>query len=300
MSASVRSFGDALRRAVPGALRARLSQRAKARLRALLGIEPWPDLAVSHPLFRTREFRSLREAARAFDRPKPNKPVLERGHQASFVVARWFSEAGVARVFHVGYANGRYLFYLSRMGIQGGGTDLPADDTAWVELPETGLDEATRQRLLRVDFFRLTPRDLRSLWEEPAQPPVDVLFSEATFETLLPWRDGGASVPGYLAMAPGALRSLMHERFPEKLAELQDGVGNMIFIEPEPAAGGAAAVFEACAKRLPGWQSSVWAFRPPLDTLFRLSPRHPTRQTVYAFTRDARLLAALRAYADPQ
>jgi len=56
------------------------------------------------PLFRTPQYRSLRNQARAFDVEKPNKPVLERGHQASYVVARWFSEARVTTAFHVGYA----------------------------------------------------------------------------------------------------------------------------------------------------------------------------------------------------
>ncbi len=95
------------------------------------------------------------------------------------------------------------------------------------------------------------------------------------------------------------LHALMHERFPLKLVELKDSVRNMIFIEPEPGDGGAGAVFEASARRLGGLVYSVWGFRPPLDRLFRLSPRHPTRQMVYAFTRDDRLLDELRAYADP-
>ena len=44
---------------------------------------------------------------------------------------------------------------------------------------------------------------------------------------------------------------------------------------------------------------SIWRFRPPFDHLFRLSPHNPTRQVVYAFTRDASLLDGLRPYADP-
>ena len=84
-----------------------------------------------------------------------------------------------------------------------------------------------------------------------------------------------------------------------KLEELRGAVRNMVFIEPEPAAGGAGAVFQACARRLDDHTYTVWRFRPPLDHLFRLSPSSPVHQTVYAFTRDARLLDALRAYADP-
>jgi hypothetical protein len=284
---------------VPRSVRSRVPPRMKARIRAWLGLEPWPDLAVRHPLFRSPEYRRLREAARAFDVLKPNKPILERGHQTSFVLARWFAAAGVGRAFHVGYANGRHLFYLSTMGIQCGGTDLPDEDTAWVQIPDGSLDGATRRRLLRTDFFRLTRAQLDELWTEQAPAAVSLLFSEATFETLLPWRETGASVPGYLALDPGERRALMHEQFPAKLAELGDSVGNMLFIEPEPAAGGTGAVFEACARSLPDLAYSVWGFRPPLDRLFRLSPRHPARQMVYAFTRDRCLLDALRAYADP-
>ena len=288
-----------MRRCVPSSLKSRLSPRVKARLRALSGLEPWPDLAVRLPLFRTAEYRRLRDGARVFDTPKPNKPVLERGHQTSYVVACWFAAAGVTSAFQVGYANGRYLFYLTQFGIRCGGTDLPEGETAWVLLPEKGLDEATRRRLLRVNFFHLTPQDLRLAMEEAAELSVSVLFSEATFETLLPWRVGGASVPSYLSLDPRTLRSLMHERFPDKLGELKNSVRNMIFIEPEPSAGGAGEVFRACARRLPGFRASAWRFRPPFDRLFRLSPSSPTKQTVYAFTRDATLLDPLRDYADP-
>jgi hypothetical protein len=272
---------------------------AKARVRAALGIEPWPDLAVRHAMFRTPEFHALRHAARPFDIEKPNKPVLERGHQTSFVLARWFTAAAVGSAFHVGYATGRHLFYLSRAGIACGGTDLPPEDTVWVTVPEGVFDEATCRRLLRVDFFRLTRADLRSAWEGSGIERVDVMFSEATFETLLPWRAEGASVPGYLALGPQVRHSLMHERFPEKLAELGDVTRNMIFIEPEPRVGGAGAVFEACARRLPEMAFTVWRFVPPFDGLFRLTPRHPTHQVVYAFTRDPAVLDALRSFAEP-
>jgi hypothetical protein len=94
-------------------------------------------------------------------------------------------------------------------------------------------------------------------------------------------------------------QALLEHRLPDAIARLKDWARNMAFIEPEPAAGGSGAVFAACAARLPGFQYSIWTFRPPLDQLFRLSPRDPTRQTVYAFTRDGRLLEALRAYAAP-
>jgi hypothetical protein len=293
-------LGSLLRGLVPEAVRARTSQRLKARVRAILGIEPWPDLAVRHPLFRRLEYRTLREAARVFDVPRPNKPVLERGHQTSFLLACWFKAAGVRSAFQVGYADGRHLFYLSRAGITCGGTDLPPGDTAWVRIPEGSLDDPTLRRLLRIDFFRLTTTELRSVMARPGGETVDVLFSEATFETLLPWRSTGVSVPAYAVMDPGALRALMYERFPAKLEELSGSVRNMIFIEPEPDAGGAGAVFKACAMRLPGWAYGVWAFQKPFDRLFRLSPGHPTSQTVYSFTRDATLLEELRAYAIPQ
>jgi hypothetical protein len=272
----------------------------KARVRAWLGFEPFPDLAVRHPLFRSSEYRRLRESARAFDVEKPNKPVLERPHQTSYVLARWFAAAGVARAFHVGYANGRHLFYLSAMGIQCAGTDLPDESTAWVQIPERSLDAATRLRLLRKDFFELTTADLDRLWVAPAASPTTVLFSEATFETLLPWRAVGVSVPGYHTIDPRARHALMHQRFPDKVGELGAGIDNLVFIEPEPSAGMTGAVFEACARRLPGHDYSVWGFRAPLERVFRLSPGHPCRQMIYAFIRDHRLLDELRAYADPR
>src|SRR5262245_38178252 len=302
-------LGASLRRSVPTRIKARMSGRLKARVRALLGIEPWPDLAVRHPLFRTPQYRALRDQARPFDVEKLNRPVLERGHQAAYVVARWFEAARMRTAFHVGYANGRYLFYLSRMGIACGGTDLPAGETEWVDVPADALDASTRRRMLRVDFFHLDAELLRSVWSGPDETaphlrasdggtcPVDVLFSEATFETLLPWRTDGVSVASYLAMGARAREALMHERFPGVLAGLASCVRNMIFIEPEPSAGGAGAVFDACGRRVTGLDYSVWEFRPPFDTLFRLSPGSPTRQAVYAVTRDAELLGALRCYA---
>ena len=283
---------------MPEAVRTRTSPRLKARVRSILGIEPWPDLAVRHPLFRTAEYRSLREAARVFDVPRPNKPVLERGHQTSFLLARWLAAAAIGSAFQVGYADGRHIFYLSRAGISCGGTDLPPTDTTWVHIPGGSLDEATRGRLLRTDFFRLTVPEIRSAMV--CAETVDVLFSEATFETLLPWRSAGVSVTAYGQMDAAARRSLMHEAFPAKLEELAGSARNMLFIEPEPAAGGAGQVFDACAKRLGGLTYGVWAFRPPFDRLFRLSPGHPTRQVVYTFTRDAALLEPLRELAARQ
>lgn len=297
MSPARRAFGELLGRAVPRALRAQVGKRFKARVRALLGIEPWPDLAVRHPLFRTSEYQGLRAAARQFDIEKPSKPVLERGHQASYVVAKWFAAGGVRSAFHVGFANGRYFFYLQKMGIACGGVDLPTKDTLWADIPPGALDDATTRRLVRRDFLELTEADLRPLWGPGAT--VDVLFSEATFETMLPWRAEGASIPRYLTLSAGERQTLLEHRLPDAVARMKDWARNMAFIEPEPDAGDSGAVFAACAARLPGFQYSVWAFRPPLDQLFRLSPRDPTRQTVYAFTRDGRLLEALRAYAAP-
>lgn len=297
MSQPRRALGELLRRVVPPALKAQVGKRFKARVRALLGIEPWPDLAVRHPLFRTPEYQALRSAARQFDVEKPSKPVLERGHQASYVVAKWFAAAGVRSAFHAGFANGRYLFYLQKLGIACGGVDLPTEDTLWVDIPPGALDSATTRRLVRRDFLELTEGDLRPLWGPGAT--VDVLFSEATFETMLPWRPEGASIPRYLTLSVGERQALLEHRLPDAVARMKDWARNMAFIEPEPDAGDSGAVFAACAARLPGFQYSVWAFRPPLDQLFRLSPREPTRQTVYAFTRDGRLLEELRAYAAP-
>ena len=289
--------GRALRRLVPGAVRRALPAGWKARARAWLGIEPWPDLAVRHPIFRTAEYRALRARARVFDAPRPGKPVLERGHQVSYLLARWLAAAGARTVFHVGYASGRHAFYLEAAGVRCAGTDLPEAETGWATVPGGALDAAAGGRLLRVDFFALTATQCRGVWGTPAS--ADVLLSEATFETMLPWRASGVSVAKYADLDAEARRALLHERLPAKLAELADGARSIVLIEPEPDAGGAGAVFRACAARLPAFDASVWMFRPPFDTLFRLSPHHPARQAVYAFVRDPGLLAPLRAYAQP-
>jgi hypothetical protein len=266
----------------------------------VLGLEPWPDLAVRHPLFRSPEYRALRTAARGFDVPSPHKPVLERGHQTAYLVSRWLAAAGVRTAFHVGYASGRYLFYLSRLGIRAGGVDLPPEETDWARIPQGLLDEGTRSRLLSADFLDMTAAQLRSVWGA-ADLPIGVLFSEATFETMLPWRDRerGVSVSKYGAMDGDALARLVAHALPARLADLAPSVESFAFIEPEPGAGGAGQIFERCAERLPGLRFRVWGFRPPLDSLFRLSPRLPTRQAIYTFVRDDRLTDALRAYADP-
>ena len=276
-----------------------MSSRLRARLRSVLGVDPWPDLAVRHPLFLTAEYRTLREAARGFDVQLAHKPILERGHQTAYVVARWLAAAGMRNAFHIGYASGRYLFYLSRLGVRAGGVDLPGDQTDWARIPEGALDAQTRARLVSADFLELTPEQLRSAWG--AELPVDVAFTEATFETLLPWRprDRGVSVAKYRALEPAALSSLVAEALPARLVSLSPWIDNYLFIEPEPAAGGSGALFQRCAERLADHHYGVWTFRPPLDSLFRLSPHLPTRQTIYALVRDDRLTTALREYADP-
>lgn len=287
-------FGRLLRRLTPAPLKALVPVRSRARLRAWMGLEVFPDLAVRHALFRSTEYRALRRAARVYDEPKRGKPVMERPHQASYVVGRWLAAAGVGSVFHVGYASGRYLFYLSVLGITAGGTDLPAAETYWTERVAGRLDPAVARRLLVRDFLDLRPNDIQAAWETT---PIGVCFSEATFETLLPWREGRASVPKYGEMDADARRRLMRDRFPEKVAELATCFRNFAFIEPEPSAGGAGAVFDACARRLPGFDYGVWMFRPPLDQLFRLTPRSPVRQAVYTYTRDPQLVETLAVYA---
>ena len=294
-SSAAAPLGRRLLAWVPAPLKRRLSVTLKARGRALLGIEPWPDLAVRHPLFREECYRRLRADAAHFDVEKPNKPALERGHQTSYLLARWLANAGVKTAFQVGYANGRYLFYLSRMGIACGGTDLPERDSPWTSIPRGALDETVERRLLELDFFALTPGAMRAGFDHLA--PLDVLFTEATFETLLPWRASGVSVPKYAALDRERLDRLCHEALPAKLAELAGSVRNILLIEPEPDAGGAGAVFETCARRLPDLGFGVWRFWPPFDRLFRLSPGHPTEQTVYAYVRDPVLTDVLGAYA---
>jgi hypothetical protein len=297
-SAGSRRFARHVASWVPVSVKRHLSVAWKARARALFGIEPWPDLSVRHPLFREARYRALRREAARFDVEKPNKPVLERGHQTSYLVARWLSDAGIRTAFQVGYANGRYVFYLSQMGIECGGTDLPAGETAWTAIPAGALDAPIRKRLLEVDFFDLTPSQLVASSSRGHDQPLDVLFTEATFETMLPWRSTGVSVPKYAAMKPEELRALLEEKLPEKLAELASSVRNVVLIEPEPAAGGAGRVFEMCARRLTGLQHGVWRFRAPFDRLFRLSASFPTEQVVYTYVRDSRVTETLGAYAE--
>jgi hypothetical protein len=112
VSALLTGAGRLLRRRAPASLKKLLPVGARARLRAWFGLDVWPDLAVRHPLFRRAEYRALRDAARVFDVAKEHKPIRNRPHQTSYLLARWFADAGVASAFHVGYASGRYLFYL--------------------------------------------------------------------------------------------------------------------------------------------------------------------------------------------
>jgi hypothetical protein len=288
--------GEFIRQCLPASLKARVPVRFRAWARAKLLGEPWPDLAIRHPLFRTADYKALRKTATTFDRfRKPYKPPIERGHQASYFVAQWFTEASVNSVFHAGYSNGRYLFYLLQRGIDCGGTDLELTEAPENEVPGDVFGERVLRRLLRVDFFGLGIDHLRSSWDKL---PIDVLFTEATFETLVPWRKQGFSVLKYRAARPEVLHGLLYERLPAKLGELRECFRNMVFIEPEPSAGGAGEVFARCARRLPDFEYSVWRFRPPFSQLFRLSPSEPTLQAVYAYTRDSALLSPLRAYCD--
>jgi hypothetical protein len=297
-SAGSRRFARQVASWVPASVKRHLSIGLKARARALFGIEPWPDLSVRHPLFREPRYRALRRDAARFDVEKPNKPILERGHQTSYLVARWLSDAGVKTAFQVGYANGRYVFYLCRMGIECGGTDLPARETEWTAIPSGALDAPIRKRLLEADFFDLTPSQVLAGFSRGNDQPLDVLFTEATFETMLPWRSTGVSVPKYAAMSPEALRALLEEKLPAKFAELTACVRSIVLIEPEPGAGGAGRVFEMCARRLTGLHYGVWRFRAPFDRLFRLSASFPTEQVVYAYVRDSRVTETLGAYAE--
>src|SRR5262249_38632313 len=154
----------------------------------------------------------------------------------------------VPSAFHVGYANGRYLYYLTRMGIRAGGTDLPPSETEWTRIPPGVLDEDTLGRLLATDFFDLTPDQVRSAWGDAAVP-IGVLFSEATFETVLPWGEHGISVPRYPTRGAEARSRLMSERLRGQLVALAPCFENLVFIEPEREAGGAGEVFARCASR---------------------------------------------------
>jgi hypothetical protein len=298
MKSFVRALGQGLRRVVPPALKASVPVSLKARVRALLGLDPWPDLAVRHLLFRSRRYRAMREAATAFDVYRRSyKPVIQRGHQTSFLLADWFVRGGVKSVFHVGYASGRYVFYFLRAGIDAGGTELSSKDAPTVEVPLDLFPAAAQARLARQDFFEFTPARVREIWGDPGAFPLGVLFTEATLETLMPWRMKGFTNPKYGQAPPEVRETILFQQLPGKLLELQSCFRNMIFIEPEPEAGGAGEVFDACARALVVFEYSVWKFRPPFDQLFRLSPSQPTQQAVYAYTRDPMLLTVLGEYA---
>ena len=144
--------------------------------------------------------------------------MLERGHQTAYVVSRWLASAGMRSALHVGYASGRYLYYLSRAGVRAGGVDLPPAETSWTDVPPGLLDPGTCARLVSADFLDLAPEQLRAAWGA-ADLPIDVAFSEATFETLLPWRPraAGVSVPRYRAMDSGALARLVEDALPARL-----------------------------------------------------------------------------------
>lgn len=300
MRSFTRAIGLALRRCIPQGLRAWVPVSLKAQTRALLGLDPWPDLAIRHSLFTTPQYRAVRQAAGPFDRyRKPYKPVIERGHQVSYLIGNWFVQSGVQSVFHAGYSNGRYLFYFRRMGLECGGTELPLAEAPSTEVPGEIFDSETLGRMLRIDFFELTPAHIERIGWTPERFPAAVLFTEATFETLIPWRLQGFSVAKYASMNLAARELLLRERLPAKLCALKDCFRNVIFIEPEPDAGGAGEVFDACAGQLSEFRYSVWRFRPPFDRLFRLSPTQSTTQAVYAYTRDPALLDPISAYADP-
>src|SRR3990172_6202005 len=179
MKSVTATVGEVLRRCVPGALKAQIPVSLKARARAILGIEPWPDLAIRHPVYRTPEYRALRAEAAPFDRfRKAYKPPIERGHQVSYLVARWFAQSGIRSAFHAGYSNGRYLFYFSKTGIDCGGTELPLAEAPETEVPVEMFSTVVRRRMLRRDFFELRPEDLQTLWPAPGHLPLDVLFTE--------------------------------------------------------------------------------------------------------------------------
>ena len=72
---------------------------------------------------------------------------------------------------------------------------------------------------------------------------------------------------------------------------------NIIFIEPEPDAGGAREVFRRCADRLPDLKYTVWNFEPPFDRLFRLTPYETAREAIYAYTEDPKILTPLHRFA---
>src|SRR5439155_12625094 len=127
------------------------------------------------------------------------------------------------------------------------------------EVPENAVparvfEERVLRRLLRVDFFELGADHLRATW---SGLPIDMLFTEATFETLVPWRKQGFTVVKYRTAQPEVRHGLLYEGLPARLGALRECFRNMVFIEPEPTAGGAGEVFERCARRLPDFEYSI-------------------------------------------
>ena len=64
LSRQRRVFGEVVRRRTPDWVKRLLSVRAKATARAVLGIEPWPDLAVRQDLNRVMMWMSCGAAKR--------------------------------------------------------------------------------------------------------------------------------------------------------------------------------------------------------------------------------------------
>jgi hypothetical protein len=211
-------------------------------------------------------------------------------------VARWLSDAGVTSAFQVGYANGRYLFYLSRLGIACGGTDLPARETEWTAIPKGALDAPVTGRLLEVDFFDLTPSQVSAGCGAARQQPLDVLFTEATFETMLPWRTTGVSVPKYAAMSRKRSTNCCRRSCRRS----------------SPSSSAACAASSHRSSR--GWRRRprVRVVRQAIARLFlrrvaisssvrsalRLSASSHTQQVVYAYIQDRRLTDVHGAYAE--
>jgi hypothetical protein len=150
------------------------------------------------------------------------------------------------------------------------------------------VDAGSLADFLEADFD-LTPPQV-SAGCAARQQPLDVLFTEAMFETMLPWRDG-VSVP-VRGHEPRSAHELLQESWRSSL--LSRALRAQYRSHRARASmGGAGRVFES-RRRLPGFPTA-WRFVLRRSALPTQSPRRSRWCTLRS---DRRLTDVLGAYAE--